>query len=222
MAINLRARQAVLHSVTNEQEASAAKGRAAPRSEMDWSEAEKRPEEEKQPLAFPRNLMQPPKSQVESYVEAIDDRIFQLDQKAAQLAVRFGLPSAPFSLLSDNEQALFEEAAQALKLNPESSLFAAFVQSSLVREYVALEKLQGNWRLVFHREPAVLGAGPSAQPAVVPLAEASLEVRRRFLHASEHFFRAYLGACRAHLQESRSAINAADATLAILEDVSFD
>lgn len=82
-------------------------------------------------------------------------------------------------------------------------------------ERITLERREGRWALFFTRDRAPLDSA-SAPRSAVPLKDAPLDVRERFLQRSEDFFRAYLALCEDRLGRMKTAILQADRTLALL------
>lgn len=72
----------------------------------------------------------------------------------------------------------------------------------------------------FTREPAALIQDRKAE--AVPLKDAPLDVRERFLLKSEEFFRAYLQLCEDRLGRMHDSVSQADRTLELLERMRFE
>jgi hypothetical protein len=89
------------------------------------------------------------------------------------------------------------------------------------RQFVALERRRGDWGLWYSFEPGIVKVG-NAQPHSVPLRDAPLDVRERFLHRSEQFFRDYLELCRGRLGTMSSAVASGDRTIQLLQNLSLE
>ena len=162
-------------------------------------------------FTFPADLVRPPITQVSQYADAINDRVRQLDAAARSLAEGFGIPMSTFVL------------------NPVASVGSgdnlavlAMVLQGLVQkeERVSLERKGGRWGLYFTRGAAIVG--PDRTIETVPLADAPLDVRERFLAKSEDFFREYLKLCEDRLGTMKSSVGAANRTLALLASVRLE
>ena len=160
-------------------------------------------------LSFPRHLVHPPKSQVARSEDAVTDRIVQLDTHAQQLGEAFGIPFTSFVLNS-----LPTASSDATQV-------ALAVLALLHREErVALERRGGRWGLYFTREAAVV-QNYDKRTEPVPLKDAPLDVRERFLSKSEEFFRAYLDVCRNRLEKMHTSVAQGDRTLALLRNLTL-
>jgi len=90
-------------------------------------------------------------------------------------------------------------------------------------EQVTLEHRDGRWGLYYFRGPAALGpsASTTIRPSTVPLKDAPLTVRERFLQRSESFFRRYIETVEGRLAKVKESVAAGDAALAMLEKMSL-
>ena len=161
-------------------------------------------------LTFPAKLLSPQRSQFGLSADTVTDRITQLDAWAQQRGTGFGI--------------LF-----TFELNPSERPtgtsgweVAATVLGALAHEHerVALERRNGRWGLYFSRSPALIAQDRRVE--TMPLREAPLEARQRFLVRSEDFVRAYLALCEARLGGMREAIAQADRTLALLDGMRLE
>ncbi|MEJ0039280.1 MAG: hypothetical protein WDO68_25035 [Gammaproteobacteria bacterium] len=136
------------------------------------------------------------------------NRVVQLDTWAHKLGEGFGIPFTTFSLnplqnsLNDNGLAVVAAVLSALSHRDER---------------VSLERRGGRWGLYFTREPAALTQERRAD--AVPLKDAPLDVRERFLGKSESFFREYLKLCEDRLGRMKEAVDSADQTLELLDQL---
>src|SRR6266404_6567338 len=125
-------------------------------------------------LIFPARLIHPPQSQIARSEDAVSDRVTQLDTWAQQLGQSFGITLTNF--------VLNPRASVAHKDGLE--LLGAFVEALAYREErVSLERRSGKWGLYFTRAPAVMSQDRNQE--TVPLRDAPLDVRERFLIESE-------------------------------------
>ncbi len=158
-------------------------------------------------LSFPRRLVHPPKSQVARSEDAVTNRIVQLDTHGQQLGEAFGIPFTSFVL-----NPLTPPSTDITQL-------AMAVATLLHREErIALERRGGRWGLYFSREAAVVQSYDKKTDPV-PLKDAPLDVRERFLVKSEEFFRAYLDLCRNRLEKMHASVAQGDKTLALLRNL---
>jgi hypothetical protein len=108
-------------------------------------------------------------------------------------------------------------AATAPSANDGASMLAATLRTLTSREErVTLERRAGRWGLYFVRGAAALGGERGAE--AVPLKDAPLDVRERFLLHSEEFFAQYLDLCEERRTRMQRAVAAADRTLALLDE----
>jgi hypothetical protein len=163
-------------------------------------------------FAFPRGLLQPQRTQVNQYADAVTQRIAQLDGIAAQLAGGFGITFTSFEL---NPLEVPDIADQGARLA--LGLMAAVARRT---ERVTLERREHQWGLYFTREPSMML--PSERVLTVPLREAPLDARERFLKASERFFNEYLVLCADRLGAMKGSVTAADRTLEMLSKLRLD
>jgi hypothetical protein len=159
-----------------------------------------------EPITFPKDLLVPPQTQVQQYEDAVSRSIRELDAAASQLAHGFGIGYSPGMNLDELPQ---QEKSDLLIL-----LAAAFVST----KRVTLEKINGTWGLVYSYEPGVVRPG-NDRGYRVPLRDAPLEIREKFLHRSEEFFRRYLATCQDRLGTMKVAVDAGSRTLALLRNV---
>lgn len=157
-------------------------------------------------LSFRRELLRPPQAQVTQYEDAVSQRVAALADRAAVLAAGFGISMTTYELNPPTKGA-GDLALTMLEL--------------MVRtpERVTLERRDGRWGLFFTREPSMLQG--AARPLAVPLKDAPLDVRERFLADSERFFREYLSLCENRLGKMKTAVDAADRTLALLQSITL-
>lgn len=159
------------------------------------------------PLSLRADLIHPPISQVAHYENMVSERIGQLDLRAAQLAESFGIPFTGFRLNPLPEMS--NETLVALTILVESLAHRS--------ERISLERRSGRWGLYFTREPALVAQERRSE--TVPLRDAPLDVRERFLQKSEQFFREYLALCEDRLGSMKAAVSDGDRTLALLNNI---
>jgi hypothetical protein len=161
-------------------------------------------------LTFQADLLLPPKSQVTQYEDAVTQRIVQLDAWAQRLGEGFGISFTGFSL--NPLQTNFGDSGLAAV----ATMLTALTHRD---ERVTLERRSGRWGLYFTREPAALAQ--ERKMDAVPLKDAPLDIRERFLSNSENFFRQYLQLCEDRLGRMRGAVASADHTLALLDQLAL-
>jgi hypothetical protein len=159
-------------------------------------------------IKFPAHLVSPPQSQLTKQSDAVSERIGQVEAVAVRLAEGFGVVFT-----------LFE-------LNPKPDLVpttTAEALTSLVRtltvpdERVSLERRSGVWGLYYQRGPTLVTREYNPNPVL--LRDAPLEVRERFLLASERFFREYFALCEHRLGRMHEAVASADRALQLVRSV---
>jgi len=140
------------------------------------------------------------------------DRVARLDACAEQLGRGFGIPYTNFELspIPDDDP---------MTANARAVIMALRLLTHRA-ERITLERRGGRWGLYFTREPALVTQERRAEP--VPLRDAPLDVRERFLRRSQEFFRTYLKLCEDRLGTMNSSVETADATLQLLENVSLE
>jgi hypothetical protein len=144
--------------------------------------------------------------------DAVSNRIGQLDSRAQQLGAAFGIPYSGF-LLNDMPKS---------DANDTLSVISAVATALVMRaERVSLERRNNRWGLYFTREPALVGQ-EARKAESVPLKDAPLDVRERFLVKSEEFFRAYFKLCEDRLKKMHASVSAADRTLALLDNLRLE
>jgi hypothetical protein len=159
-------------------------------------------------LTFPANLLYPHQSQIAKNEDAVTQRVQQLDAWAQRMGEGFGISFTSFSLNPLTND--FGDGAMAMV----ATMLAAMTHRD---ERISLERRGGRWGLYFTREPAALMQERKAE--AVPLKDAPLEIRERFLSRSEDFYRAYLRLCEDRLGRMRAAVAAGDQTLALLDQI---
>lgn len=158
-------------------------------------------------LTFPAELIHPPQSQVARSEDAVGRRLLDLDLWAQRLGEAFGISYTDFILNSF-----------ANTLPPGSSDVLALLYAFTTRdERISLERRSGRWGLYFTREQAVFSQDRKAE--AIPLKDAPLDVRERFLVKSEEFFRAYLKLCEDRLGKMKTSVTQADKTLELLNNL---
>ena len=162
-------------------------------------------------LTFPARLIHPPQSQIARSEDAVSNRVTQLDTWAQQLGQSFGITLTNF--------VLNPRASVAHKDGLE--LFGAFVEALAYREErVSLERRSGKWGLYFTRAPAVMSQDRNQE--TIPLKDAPLDVRERFLIESERFVRSYLDLCEDRLGRMQNSVAHADRTLELLRSMRLE
>lgn len=155
------------------------------------------------PLSFPAELIPPRQTALSRSEDAVANAIVKFDGWGARLGEAFGVTMTDFTL----------NPPEAGK----SDLAAFLIVLAHRAERVTLERRGGRWGLYFTRDPMALSQDRKAD--VVLLKDAPLDVRERFLARSEEFFRQYLGMCEARLGGMKRAVDKADQTLALLENM---
>jgi hypothetical protein len=160
-------------------------------------------------FTFPARLVHPPVSQVQRNEDAVADRIGKLDTYAQQLGQAFGISFTSFTL---NPLTPPTQGSDLATLG--------YMVSALVgrEERIVLERRSNRWGLFFIREAALIGPHDKKADAV-PLKDAPLDVRERFLTKSEEFFRQYLNACGDRLGKMQDCVAKGDRTLALLANI---
>jgi hypothetical protein len=99
----------------------------------------------------------------------------------------------------------------------------ALTKSMTPLEQVTLEQREGKWGLYYHRGPAPFGsaAATTVKPSSVPLKDAPLAVRERFLRHAEAFFRRYVEGAGTRLARMKESVEGGDAALEMLESLSL-
>lgn len=161
-------------------------------------------------LSFPASLVHPPQSQLTRSEDAVSNRIAQLDTWAQSLGQGFGISLTSFVLNPISE----------IKDREPSALLACLEVFGHRQERVSLERRSGRWGLYFTREPAMIAQDRRAES--VPLKDAPLDVRERFLLKSEEFFRAYLDLCEDRLGQMKASVTKADRTLQLLSTLHLE
>lgn len=161
-----------------------------------------------QSLGFPADLIHPPQSQLVKYADSVSDRIARLDLSAQRMAEGFGVSFTTFVLNPIPTPQSSDNAALVL------AALRAFTHKE---ERVTLERRSGRWGLYYMRGAPVVGNEAPVEP--LPLRDAPLDVRERFLSASETFFREYLRLCEERLSRMRSSIGAADQTIEMIANI---
>lgn len=159
-------------------------------------------------LTFKADLLYPKQSQLTRYEDAVAQRIVQLDTWAQRLGEGFGISFTTFIL--NPPPGSFGDTGMEIV----AAVLVAFTQRI---ERVSLERKSGRWGLYFTREPAALSQ--ERRTEMVPLKDAPLDVRERFLTRSEDFVREYLKLCEDRLGRMKGAVSSADATLDLLENL---
>lgn len=157
-------------------------------------------------ISFPKDLLQSPPTQLQAYEDAVAGRVRELDARASQLARGFGIGYSPGVHLQ--EAAEYEGTEVLLLLG----------KMLIPTQRVSLEKVNGNWGLVYTYEPGVVKMG-NDRGMRVPLRDAPLDVREKFLRRSEEFFRRYLDSCKDRLAGMKDAVSAGDRTLELLQRI---
>lgn len=160
-------------------------------------------------LAFPANLLHPPQSQLVRSEDAVSDRIVKLDAWANRLGEGFGISYTSFVL---NPVPSVDDSSSGIVIL--TAVLATFGQRA---ERVSLERRGGRWGLYFTRDPAALAQDRKSD--TIPLKDAPLDVRDRFLVKSEEFFREYLQLCEDRLGRMKDSVGSADRTLKLLENI---
>jgi hypothetical protein len=162
-------------------------------------------------LGFSADLIQPPQSQITRYEDLVSDRIMKLDLHAAMLAEGFGISFTTFTLNP------LPVPAEASPIAMATAMLQTFAHRT---ERVSLERRSGRWGLYFTREPALVAQERRSES--VPIKDAPLDVRERFLLQSEAFFREYLALCEDRLGKMKAAVADGDRTLMLLANIRLE
>src|SRR5258706_4918572 len=163
-------------------------------------------------LIFPGRLIYPPQSQVARTEDAVTDRINQLDVHAQGLGQGFSISFTSFVLNPLPEPA---------KNSDVTALAVTFASLLHRAERVSLERRANRWGLYFTREAAFVGS-QDRKTESVPLKDAPLDVREKFLLKTEEFFRAYLDLCGDRLGKMHDCVAQGDRTLALLSNLTLE
>jgi hypothetical protein len=159
-------------------------------------------------LTFRADLLKPQQSQISQYSDAVSDRIAQLDLHAQHLGEGFGIPSTGFVLNPPPDPTAGDAASLAL----------AVLRALATREErISLERRNGRWGLFFTRGIALMSQDRTIES--IPLRDAPLDVRERFLLRSHEFFSQYLKLCEDRLGRMKDSVGCADQTLRLLGNV---
>ena len=161
-------------------------------------------------MSFPADLLYPNQSQVAQHGDAVSERIVRLDLHAQRLGEGFGIPLTDFVL---NPPITLDPK------EPTTAALAVLERLIVPEERVSLERKAGRWGLYFVRGSSYLTREQRTE--AVPLRDAPLDVRERFLRRSQEFFRKYLQVCENRLGTMKGAVDAADETIRLLEQVSL-
>lgn len=162
-------------------------------------------------MTFPAHLIHPPQSQVARYGDEVSERVARLDRHAQHLAEGFGIPYTSF-VLNPPPDSPVDTGLEML-----AAVLGALATKA---ERITLERRNGRWGLYFTRGPSVLSQERTAD--TVPLKDAPLDVRERFLVKSEEFFRGYLELCKDRLASMKGAVAGADRTLELLDQLRLE
>lgn len=167
---------------------------------------------ESRALTFPGELLHPPKAQLVQYEDALNHRVALLDEKANTFGTFFGVPMRDYEI-DPLEKPTGEDGAAALWV---------LARMSLDREYFTLERAQnGVWGVYYTKKPGMFNQAAGVI-GPLPIRQASLDVRKKFLEKSEAFFREYLKRCNARFVDLKGTIAAGDRTLELLSQVKLE
>lgn len=159
------------------------------------------------PLTFPQALLRTPPSQLDMAQDEVTKVVEQLDERARHFGTTLGISMPNFDL---NDVA--NEVSQS------EGWIVLAVALTRSPECVSLEKRDGRWGLWYTKVPPVLAS--SQRPvASVPLRDAPLEARMKFLRKSEEFFREYLKRAEEGLGSPQQAADIGKQTLAMLDRI---
>lgn len=161
-------------------------------------------------LTFPADLIHPHQSQLARSEDAVGRRLLELDLWAQKLGEGFGISYTGF-ILNPFEQSVPSGA---------SDLIATLHAFTNRDERISLERKSGKWGLYFTREAALLSNDRRTE--TIPLRDAPLDVRERFLIKSEAFFRGYLKLCEDRLGKMKGSVASADRTLELLNGLRLE
>jgi hypothetical protein len=160
-----------------------------------------------EPITFPEDLLRPTPSQLELAQDEVTRVVEQLDERARHYGTKLGVSMTNFEL---------SESSDALsRSEPWQGLVIAMTRN---QEFVSLEKRDGRWGLWHTRTPPPL-ASSGRSVTTVPLRDAPLEARMKFLHKSEQFFREYLERVQQGLGSPQQAAERGKLTLELLDRI---
>ena len=164
-------------------------------------------------LTFRAELLRPVPSQLELAHDEVTRVVEQLDERARDLGKALGVSMTTFEI---NPVAIPETLAKADQSS--KALYEAFATLTRSQEVVTLEKRDGKWGLWYRHTPSPFVA--AGRPATtVPLRDAPLEARMKFLHKSAEFFDAYLKRAQEGLGSPQQAAAAGMRALEMLNNI---
>jgi hypothetical protein len=85
-------------------------------------------------------------------------------------------------------------------------------------------RVHGRWGLYYYRGPAAFGpsSATNVKPSTVPIKDAPLAVRERFLRHAEAFFSQYIKMAESRLTQVKASVEGGDAALRLLESLKLD
>jgi hypothetical protein len=180
----------------------------SPPTENVFSEAESVfPEGAAAPMTFPEDLLRPTPSQLELAQDEVTRVVEQLDERARHYGTKLGVSMTNFELSEVSDTITRSENWQVL-----------LIAMTRNQEFISLEKRDGRWGLWHTRTPPPL-ASAGRSVTTVPLRDAPLEARMKFLHKSEQFFREYLERVKQGLGSPQQAAERGKLTLALLDSI---
>lgn len=172
--------------------------------------ATKEKPEEATGFTFPANLIHPQQSQLTKSEDAVGLRIRELDAWAQKLGEGFGISYTNFIL----------NPLESVVPKGSSEVLAVLYTLTSRDERISLERRSGKWGLYFTKEPAVFAQDRKTE--TIPLKDASLDIKDKFLLKSEEFFRSYLKLCEDRLGKMKSSVKSADRTLELLNNLHLE
>lgn len=154
------------------------------------------------PLRFPAALLSKTPTQIELACGEVQGTLLALEEGARTLGARLGVRFGPVELDAPTYEGV---------LQPEIPMLVRFLLLRL-HQY-SLDRIGGQWGLFY--TPSYRGvAGPT-----VPLRDAPIEARMRFLDHSPEFFRLYLDASAVQLSAPKAAVARGQEALRLLSDI---
>lgn len=159
-------------------------------------------------LFFPAHLLTPIPSQADLAAQQVSDTLAELESWFCERASRLGVPFRDFDLQPPPAEPKKSDTSANLT---NLAILAAIV---LPRDFVSLERRDGEWRLWYRRYEYL----QTPRPPVL-LRDAPLAIRKAFLLRSHDFSEKYLTSTAAALADPQAAVEAGQATLTALRNI---
>jgi hypothetical protein len=155
--------------------------------------------------ALPPRAHASPSSELVNCADMIAERTRVLQMYARELADASGISMMEWDLDPPAEPG-------------EQTALAVLLEATRTRECASIERVKGEWTLVYRRYEPQSFTGP-AKLTLVPMVDAPLGTRELFLRRSEDFFLDYIGQMTSRLGCMRESIEAGDRTIRLLESL---